>query len=335
MKKTDIVNLICRDKTPHLDKSSAFAPSNIALCKYWGKRNNELNLPITSSLSISLGNKGAHIDLFLRAERDEIILNDKLIDPSTPFAKRLSDFLDLFSTDLHFHCNIKTNIPIAAGLASSASGFAAVTLALNQLFDWKLSSSELSILARLGSGSACRSIEPGFVEWDAGIRADGMDSFGSMLDFKWPELRVGLLMLNTHTKPLSSREAMLRTVETSELYRSWPSKVSYDLMQLKEAIFTQDFARLGQVAESNALAMHATMLSAWPPILYSLPDTFSAMQKIWELRREGLSVYFTQDAGPNLKLLFEEKDQAIVKSHFPNLDVILSVLSPRNSVGEG
>lgn len=323
MKKTDIVRTIipvipCYGVT----QASAFAPSNIALCKYWGKRNTELNLPVTSSLSISLGEKGAHIHLSLALDHDIINLNNEVVPPTTSFAKRLSAFLDLFSEDLHFHCDITSNIPIASGLASSASGFAAVTKALNQLFNWQLSSRELSILARLGSGSASRSIESGFVEWNKGSSEDGMDSFGETLKTDWPELRVGLLLLNSQEKSISSREAMLRTVETSALYRAWPAKVANDLMELKEAIFAKDFSRLGQIAESNALAMHATMLAAWPPVCYSLPETISAMHTIWKLRAEGLALYFTQDAGPNLKLLFEEKDSLNVQLHFPQIEII-------------
>lgn len=328
MKKTDIVRTILGERLSNDYKNNSakvFAPSNIALCKYWGKRDQELNLPMTSSLSISLGTRGATTELkIIDDNRDRIFLNKEKIDIFSLFGKRLLEFLSLFrkKNHPHFEINIQTNIPIAAGLASSACGFAAFVQVLNIFFGWELPKKELSILARLGSGSASRSIWHGFVEWHAGFREDGMDSYGESISTTWPELCVGLLILDEKEKSLSSREAMQRTLTTSSLYSAWPEKVTKDLFLLKQAISVQDFELLGKIAESNAITMHATMLSAWPPITYYLPETISAMQKIWQIRRDGLSLYFTQDAGPNLKLLFLKKDQHHVQQHFPSLEVI-------------
>lgn len=323
MKKSDIVKLLIKDRLPGTS-GKAFAPTNIALCKYWGKRNSELNLPVTSSLSISLADKGCSAEItIIDQDPDCYFLNDQAIDMSAAFSTRLKNFLDLFRSDkTHFRVDIFANIPIGAGLASSACGFATIVLALNELFAWKLSKHELSILARLGSGSAARSIWHGFVEWQSGERSDGMDSHGVLIQQQWPELCVGLHYLNKQEKKLSSRIAMQRTIETSRLYSAWPNQVQQDLLYIKEAIKTRDFDMLGKTAENNAMAMHATMASAWPPIVYSLEETLSAMQKIWKLREEGLSVYFTQDAGPNLKLLFLKKDLAEVQVHFPSLEII-------------
>ena len=115
---------------------------------------------------------------------------------------------------------------------------------------------------------------------------------------------------------------MQRTVTTSSLYSAWPSKVSHDLKVLKQAINLQDFLLLGKTAESNALTMHATMLSAWPPVSYALPETISVMQTIWSLRQAGLPVFFTQDAGPNLKILFLSQDEESIKQYFPTVEII-------------
>lgn len=328
MRKSDVVATILAERKSFLPKnvsSKAYASSNIALCKYWGKRDQELNLPITSSFSISLGNKGATTELSVHSGAYDIAyLNDKQIDWISPFGKRLLAFLDLFRVkqDLHFSIQIKTNIPVGAGLASSACGFASLTKALNFLFGWELKDHELSILARLGSGSASRSLWHGFVEWHAGIKEDGMDSYGEWIQDEWPELRIGLLILNEREKSISSRDAMQRTITTSALYGAWPQKVSRDLSALKQAINLKDFLLLGKTAESNAMTMHATMLSAWPTVCYFLPETISAMNKIWKLRHEGLTVFFTQDAGPNLKLIFLEKDAATVQSHFPDMEIV-------------
>lgn len=328
MKKKEIVEAILgkqRNTLPAIPNAQAFAPTNIALCKYWGKRDRELNLPLTSSLSISLGKKGTRTEVKKNhANHDEIVLNQQSVDPSSSFCKRLIEFLDMFRTDenLYFHINTETNIPTAAGLASSASGFAALVLALNKWFNWNLKEQELSILARLGSGSACRSIWPGFVEWQMGKREDGMDSYGVSISEVWPELCIGLMIVSGKEKPVSSREAMQRTVTTSPFYSLWPAKVNEDMTAIKPVIQTRDFDSLGKIAESDAMAMHALMLSAWPPINYACPETVLIMQKVWELRRDNLPVYFTQDAGPNLKLIFLKKNISQIQSAFPKVDII-------------
>lgn len=327
VKKSMIVSIILQGKhrTPQQEKGLAFSPTNIALCKYWGKRDKELNLPVTSSLSVSLTDKGAMTTLELHnGSHDIVVLNDEELSSDTVFVKRLVEYLNIFRVEdkWHLKINIKMNIPVAAGLASSACGFASLVSALNDLFRWQLPLRDLSILARLGSGSAARSMWPGFVEWHAGHSHDGMDSYAEPLAFDMPSLCVGILTIDDNQKPVSSREAMLRTVDTSVLYDSWPKKVSQDMAMLKKALKLKNFSMLGGTAESNALAMHATMLGSWPPVCYFLPETIAAMHKVWKLRDEGLEVYFTQDAGPNIKLLYLEKDLSKLQQHFPEMESI-------------
>lgn len=327
MNKFEVVKYILQDKLELKDfneNAKVFAPTNIALCKYWGKRNQELNLPETSSLSISLDSLGAKTNIKVnKLAQDNIILNGDLVAKDSEFSKKLLAYLNLFrqQKNIYFDFEIESNIPIAAGLASSACGFASIVKSLNALFNWNLSSTQLSILARLGSGSASRSIYNGFVEWHKGLRDDGMDSFAEPLDIKWPQLKIGLLMLSKAKKSISSRVAMQQTVETSMLYKAWPSQVTRDLELIKSAIFTKNFELLGKTVENNALAMHATMLAAKPAISYCLPETLVQMQKIWALRDAGLDIYFTQDAGPNLKLLYLERDKEKVVSEFNTLAV--------------
>ena len=302
----------------------AFAPSNIALCKYWGKRDLALNLPLTSSLSISLGELGTKTCIHLRdGNVDTVSLNGEAVPHEKPFAQRMIDFLDFFRpSGMCFSVETRNNIPTAAGLASSASGFAALVLALDNLFGWELTREKLSMLARLGSGSAARSVYSGFVVWHAGEASDGLDSFAETCPFKWPEFRIGILELCSGEKAVGSRAGMNRTVETSMLFKEWPEKVRHDLNQIEVAIEARDFGLLGKTAESNALAMHATMLDAWPPLMYFQPESVAMMHKIWRLREDGLELYFTMDAGPNLKLLFTAANEAAVKEQFPELQVV-------------
>jgi len=298
------------------------APSNIALCKYWGKRDTQLNLPVTSSLSISLGHLGTTTTIEPKSGADEVVLNGLPVPADTGFARRLGDFLDPFrpASGAGFRVVTVNTIPTAAGLASSASGYAALVIALDALFGWNLSRGDLSVLARLGSGSASRSVYHGFVEWHAGTQPDGMDSRAEKMETVWPELRIGLVKISVEEKSVSSRDAMKSTVDTSLLYRVWPEQVARDLAALHRAIQHGDFEVLGRTAENNALAMHATALAAWPPTLFWKAESVAAMHRVWALRRQGLPVYFTMDAGPNLKLITENKNVRDIQKEFPDAE---------------
>ncbi len=300
-----------------------FAPSNIALCKYWGKREVELNLPVNSSLSISLAHLGSKTAISV-AEEDQVWLNGTRLLAEDKFSCKVIAFIDLFRRGNDHSVKVETenNIPTAAGLASSASGFAALMLAVNRFYGLNLDNAVLSAFARMGSGSASRSLYEGFVEWQMGVREDGMDSFALPLDSRWADLRIGLIKVSTGEKAVDSRSGMNRTVDTAHLYQSWPLQAAADLQRLHQAITEQNFTLLGETAEQNALSMHATMIASWPPLLYWQPDSVAAMQSIWQARAEGVELYFTMDAGPNIKLLFTADAEAAVKQRFPGLEVV-------------
>lgn len=305
--------------------AEAFAPSNIALCKYWGKREKELNLPINSSLSISLAHLGSRTSIKpLDSGEDQVVLNGELLAADSKFASKVIAFINLFRRQLEQPVRVETenNIPTAAGLASSASGFAALMKAVDQFYQLSLSAEQLSAFARMGSGSASRSIFEGFVEWQMGVREDGMDSHAIALGYQWPELRIGLAKVATGEKKVDSRAGMQRTIETAHLYQSWPLQAARDLEKLHIALAEQDFMLLGETAEQNALSMHATMIASWPPLLYWTPQSVEVMDKVWQLRADGVPVYFTMDAGPNLKLLFEVKHEAAVRQAISDLEIV-------------
>lgn len=322
MTAQQLVNSIIPHKKP-VQKGTGKAAINIALSKYWGKRNVELNLPTNSSLSISLPDLGTETTIEVsRAKQDVIFLNGKQLDEDETFAKRLSKFLDLFRENCYFEIHTTNTVSTAAGLASSASGYAALVLALNDCYQWQLSKKPLSILARLGSGSASRSIYDGFVIWHKGDQADGKDSYAEPINEQWQDLRVGLVEVDSSSKKMSSTQGMQNTVNTCELYQSWPTKAEADLLKIKQAIQEKDFRTLGETAENNALSMHATMMATQPPILYWQPESVASMHKVWALREQGIAVYFTMDAGPNLKLLFLEQDIKSIQAEFNELKVI-------------
>ena len=305
-------------------QASAYAPSNIALSKYWGKRESSFNLPITGSLSISLAEHGTKTGLsVIDAPMHQVTLNGKEVSANQSFSIKVSQWLDrVLPKVLKLRVDTHNTVPTAAGLASSASGFAALTLATNSLMGWQLPERQLSALARLGSGSASRSLWHGFVKWQAGEQANGSDSVAFPLEHQWPELRIGLLTVSSQKKAVSSREGMARTITTSALYNQWPKQAESDLATIETAIIAGDFETMAKTAEHNAMSMHATMAAAWPPLVYWQPDSLTQMQKVWQLREQGLPLYLTMDAGPNLKLLFEAKHQSDVETAFPEVKII-------------
>lgn len=319
-----VANILADTKYCANDKGQAYAPTNIALAKYWGKRNEQLNLPVTSSLSISLDKYGTDTTICIAdTAEDKIIFNNKPMDKNTQLSLRITNFLNLLRPkNTYFEVKTNSNVPIAAGLASSASGFAALTKAVDELFVWNLSELKLSQLARFGSGSAARSMWHGFVKWQAGKATDGSDCYAAPFEHIWPELRIGLCLLDTSTKTISSREAMRASVSSCPFYPAWPTVVEHALDNIERAIIDKDFWTLGAASEQNSLAMHAIMQATIPAVVYSLPETLACMQKIWQARAQGLAVFFTQDAGPNLKLIFQAKDTENVKKLFAQMKVV-------------
>lgn len=298
------------------------APFNIALIKYWGKRNVALNLPLTSSLSLSLNAYTHTVIQYCEGEKDVIILNEEKMDESASFYKRSSTFLNPFRSHEHraFRIETRNDLPTGAGLASSASGFCALVMALNKLFEWNLSQKQLSILARKGSGSAARSITSGFVLWHKGEEDDGSDSFGEKIAPSWEDLRVGVVIVDRSIKHTSSRNGMLN-IHSSPFATNWPSTVENDLTVALRAIKEQNFEALGKIAENNSFAMHSLMMSMRPRLPYFKEQTWSVLTHIQELQKKGIQLYTTMDAGPNVKILFLRKDQDIIQNEFPDIRI--------------
>ncbi len=304
-------------------EANVFAPSNIALSKYWGKRDKALNLPLNSSLSISLGQWGTETRI-APADVDSLVFNAELMAKDAPAAAKVWTFVDLFCGDNRPALAIETtnSIPTAAGLASSASGFAALTAALDAAFQTDLPKATLSMLARFGSGSATRSFWHGFVRWDAGQADDGTDSYAYPIDAALPDFRIAIVAVDTGPKAQSSTDGMTHTVATSPLYAPWPARAEADCAAIEAAVWAGDFATLGQLAEDNALAMHATMMAARPAVTYLKPQSWAVLDTLWAARRDGLQAFATMDAGANVKLIFEDPSTADVQSLFPDAQII-------------
>lgn len=299
--------------------ATARAHTNIALVKYWGKRDERLFLPTNSSLSLTLDGlfTTTTVDFQAGLEADRFVLDGREVEGSD--RQKVSRFLDMVRSlaglDRFAVVTSKNDVPTAAGLASSASGFAALAAAAAWAAGLDLDPAALSRLARQGSGSASRSIFGGFAEWQMGESPDGSDSHGVQVApaDHW-DVRMVVAALSLGRKDVASREGMRRTVETSALYPGWLATVKQDLAAVRQAIEGRDFEALGATAEANALRMHATTLGASPPFTYWQPATIALMQAVWDLRAGGVSAYFTIDAGPNVKVLCLPQDQAAVEA---------------------
>lgn len=292
-----------------MKKYKAKANSNIALIKYWGKANEDLIIPNNNSLSMTLDNLYTEtIVNFIDNDKDLFFLDNELQDykETAKISKYIDIFRNLASSDKRVEIHSFNYVPTAAGLASSASGFAALSCALNSLFELNYDKKNLTKLARLGSGSASRSIYGGFVEWYKGNDHD--TSYAEKIDDGNFDIAMIILVLNEEKKEISSRVAMKQTVETSPLYPSFVESAKKDIKNMKKAIKDRDFDSIGKIAEHNAMKMHATMLGANPPILYFKEESIKAINKVNELRKMGFSVYYTMDAGPNVKLIVKKSE---------------------------
>lgn len=304
-------------------KGKARAYTNIALIKYWGKKDETLILPMNNSLSLTLDAFYTETEVLFSEEftEDLFYLDGQFQDEKA--TKKISTFLDLVREKAGTTCKATIRsqnfVPTAAGLASSASGLAALAGACNEALGLGLTEKELSRLARRGSGSACRSIFGGFVEWEKGHDDESSYAQPVHSDNFEEELAMVFVLLNDQKKDVSSRDGMRRTVATSSFYQGWLDTVEADLYQLKQAINTKDFPSLGETMERNALKMHGTTLAALPPFTYWSADSLKAMQAVRTLRKKGISCYFTMDAGPNVKVLVEKKQEEIVRQTFSDL----------------
>ncbi|WP_376689855.1 diphosphomevalonate decarboxylase [Wenzhouxiangella sp. EGI_FJ10409] len=286
-----------------MNQATARAGANIALVKYWGKRDQQLNLPAAGSISITL----AGLETRTTVVPDPSLEGDRFtLDGAEQAPGRVSAVLDLLRERAGetAACRVESrnNFPTGAGLASSASGFAALVLAAARAFGLDLSGRELSGLARRGSGSAARSIFGGFVEMDAGRRDDGADAVAHPLlsAGDWP-LEVVVAITDSGGKAVGSRDGMNHTMRTSPYYPAWVETVSDDLDKARSAIAARDFEALAEVSEHSALKMHASMLAARPGLIYWNAATLSCIHAVRALRAEGTGVFFTIDAGPQVK----------------------------------
>lgn len=297
-------------------KTTVKVNSNVALIKYWGKRDEKLILPNNSNISVAYDklNTVTTVEFDPKYEKDIFILDGKEITEGPVLEKTISHLNKIRQkANIETKAKIasKNNFPTAAGLASSASGFSALAFAGSKAAELDLDLKELSILSRLsGSGSASRSLNGGFVEWLKGEKEDGSDSYAIQIakPDHWPEFRIIVAIISKAQKKISSTKGMNLTVKTCPLYQGWLDTIEQDLEMVKTGIKEKDFTKVGETAENNCLKMHATMITTNPALIYWEPDTIRIMKAVIDWREQGLESYFTIDAGPQVKIICLEKD---------------------------
>jgi len=305
--------------------ATALAHPNIALCKYWGKRDIPRNLPSTPSLSLTLAPFVARTTVRWGAPVDGFSLNGAPAEAKE--AQKVYATLDRMCPGRP-RCDVVSvnNFPTAAGLASSAAGFAALVLAADAAGSLGLGTDTLAVHARMGSGSATRSLHGGWVEWAHGVAEDGRDRHGRALApaDHW-DVRMLVAVIAAGPKAVGSTDGMIRTQRTSPYYPAWVEQARAELEEARGAVLARDLERLGAVMERSALRMHASMLAATPPFCYWAPGSVAAMDAVRTLRRDGVGAWFTMDAGPNVKVLCATGDA-------PRVEAALRVAAQRVEV---
>ena len=301
------------------NSTTAIAHPNVALIKYWGKSNLTGNIPSTPSISITMSKLETKTTI-VEDDFDTIWMNQKKINDQKilRFLSQIREKTGIATVKI----KTENNFPTGSGLASSASGFAALATALNHHFSLGFTQSELSTMARKGSASSARSIFGGIVSlqgplWEAKLIEQDRD---------WP-LRIIIAKTSSERKEISSSEGMKLTRETSPYYEPWVKKAQKDFDDCPLAIKNQDFEKLADLSEKSCLKMIGTMLSTSPPLIYWNPTTLECVHTIKKMRNAGKAVFFTTDAGPQIKAICTpESAEEVTKS-------LSNIVGPTNILG--
>jgi diphosphomevalonate decarboxylase len=310
---------------------TAIASPNIAFVKYWGKRNPEnLNLPNNTSISMTLDNQAlkTKTSVVLSEEFGEDIVYVNGVKQVKGSSEK-SGFMFNVIKEMKGISGVNKNVlvvsknyfPTGSGLASSASGAAALVYALNSAFNAGLTQRQMSIMARKISGSACRSIFGGYVIWKKGEMEDGSDSYAEQIATKSDFDLVDLICLvNENQKKISSSAGHSLTVKTSALYKARPKYAEENALSAINAIKNKDFAALSEIIIRDSNNMHATMLDTFPPIRYMTDKSWDVVEAVNELNKNGSAIAaYTFDAGPNAHVIVEKKNAEEVKNRLLEL----------------
>jgi len=316
-------------------KSTAKAPANIAFIKYWGKQDEKLRTPLNSSISMNLSNcyTITTVEFSGKYKRDSFfILNEKTTaKEKEKVFKHLDRVRKKAGINLKAKVISKNSFPKSRGIASSASGFAALTLAAAKAAGLNLKERELSVLARLGSGSACRSIPDGFVEWKKGKSSDNSFAY-SLYPANYWEKRDVVVIVQKQEKKVGSTSGM-KGVRTSLFCKARLASINKRIKKLKKSFKNKDFKLLGKIIEEETINMHGVMMTQKPALFYWNGETIKIIKAVQEWRRYGLLVYFTIDAGPNVHLICQAEGEKEIAKKVKKLGGVLDVIINKPAKG--
>lgn len=303
----------------------AQAHSNIALIKYWGKSDSAQNLPAVPSLSLTLDGLTTTTRVQFDSElaADHVELDGALVGgrEHTRVVALLDRVRKSKGLELRARVASKNDFPTAAGLASSASGFAALALAASRAAGLALSLEAVSGLARQSSASAARSLFGGF----ASLPAESEYAYQVAPEGHW-DLRLLVAVTEEGRKPLGSTEAMEVTKRDSPYYSAWVAHAPELYREAEQAIREKRFDTLGTCMEQSTMMMHASMWATRPAIVFFTEATLAVVHRIRALRSQGLPCYFTIDAGPHVKVLAEAEHAPAVQEELAALRQVRRVI---------
>jgi diphosphomevalonate decarboxylase len=316
-------------------KATGQAPSNIAFIKYWGKKDEDLRLPENGSISMNLSNllTTTTVEFDLKYKDDQIFINDDL--DYLMASRRVIAHLDRIRSKAKIKEKArvvsKNNFPSRTGLSSSASGFAALTVAAASAAGLKLSEKELSVLARLGSGSACRSIPDGFTEWMAGNSSETSYAIPLYPPDYWDIVDI-VGVVSKDKKEVGSTEGQ-KLAGSSPFYPLRLSKMSNKIKMLKKYLLDKNFTKFGELVEAEALEMHAIMMTSIPSLLYIMPESLKIMRLVRKWRSVGLEVYFTLNTGQDIHLICRQENVRMIYQLLSEVPEVKQILVNKPAKG--
>jgi diphosphomevalonate decarboxylase len=309
-------------------QATAIAHPNVALIKYWGKEDIATNLPAVGSLSLTLGglNTRTSVSFLPDLAQDEVTVNGQSDERTLKGVTRCLDLLRQHAgTATHAHVESVNDFPTSAGLASSASGYAALVTAASAALNLDLAAEELDLITRIGSGSAPRSLYDGIVLLEKTMDTSGMNCRSVAAPDEWP-LAVVVAVTSRAQKAVSSTGGMESSRLTSPCYQAWVDTHRADLDMALESLRKRDFEKLATVSEHSCLKMHAVAMSSDPALVYWSAATAACMQQVRELRKSGVPVFFTIDAGPQLKAVCMPAAVGTVSNALAQVPGVIDVL---------
>jgi diphosphomevalonate decarboxylase len=316
-------------------KATAFANANIAFIKYWGVADAALNLPLSDSISMTLDSlhTTTTVEFDPALEADLVVIDGQERDgaPLARASRHLDRLRQRAGVETRARVVSENNFPMGAGIASSASAFAALTVAGATALGLELDAREMSRIARLESGSASRSLFGGFVEWRAGTDDESSYAEPIASENHW-ELRDVVAVVEAGHKAVSSASGH-RLAGSSPFLAARLEQVERQLPRVRDAIRVRDLLELGPLIEADALAMHFVMMSSTPPLFYWSPATIELIKRCQEWREQGLQVYFTIDAGPNVHLICEDYQEAELVDQLQRVPGVKQILASGPGAG--